>query len=805
MPSILELFKNKQLLFPGGTSANGAVKKDTETFIEQETSGIRVKSLVELNNPLIYGNEATRIVNKSTPVLEDMKSGTGGTEGDGGLIGKGIGKLTGGKLNSIGDVRDKVNSKLGIPSNQIPSRILGQIQGQTSDVPVTLGDEGKGTEFGKFLKSTGGGNPSTLLKQGVGKGIGLAKDKLRGALFGKPPGIGENEIEPVVNVTNNEVTYSIYKNSPEGGDKYSENPDLTKSKLQIPSVPAAADLTDKGKTILKSGMGKLKGKASLSKLGEPEAASQTDEVEPQVLEFSPEAPYSDYKKDTERGNIYSEEPLLTLEKNSKLGINLNTVSPIYGINRKENERPNNQQFIENSRYSPLNPKTGKKESPMSSVYRLSNTDGINNISPTDEYTMEDNAFMKVGEEIYKDFIPLWFKKIGAEKPLVFRAIISGLTETSTPSWSSNKFVGNPYSFHIYDGVERSLAFNLKLMAASPTELGIIWEKLKILTSYTYPTIGAGLTTPPIITFRLGDMYVDREVLVDSLTYTIPDESNWEIDGSIGYLPKTIDVALSMKFIESVGAEDRLYDMAISKAAVEGINQKRQSDKDAIDLEAKNRGEKPAEAPVVKETTKKQSSVTVLTGDAKSAASAKIKSARDKANNLKSTPADIASGIPDPVAGQSATADNLDGKTPIVAAKETQSTENLTPWQSERLTRLKAAGNYTNVKIVSVSNLPGWVKKHPNNPENVKNPRYKDVKCVYIQKEGSFEEHAFENNTFYAAMGQFTNGNQFYRTFANDLDDHPDNFFSPEQTSQMKKNAAENSALDKATKGLGGMF
>lgn len=807
MPSILELFKNKELLFPGGTSAEGAVKKDSETFIEQETSGIRIKSLVELNNPLIYGNEATRIVNKTTSVLEDMKSGTGGPEGDGGLIGKGLDKLTGGKVKSIGDIRDKVNDKLGIPSNQIPSRILGQIQGQTSDVPVTIGDAGKGTEFGKFLQSTGGGNPSTLLKQGVGKGIGLAKDKLRGALFGEPQGIGENEIEPQVNITNNEVTYSIYKNSPDGGDKYSQDPDLTKSKLQIPSVPAAADLTDKGKTILKSGMGKLKGKASLSKLGEPEAESKTDDVEPQVLEFSPEAPYSDYKKDPERGNIYSDEPLLTLEKNSKLGINLNTVSPLYGINRKENERPNNQQFIENSRYSPLNPKTGKKDSPMSSVYRLSNTDGINNVSPTDEYTMEENAFMKVGETVYKDFIPLWFKKIGADKPLVFRAIISGLTETSTPSWSSNKFVGNPYSFHMYDGIERSLAFNIKLFAASPIELNVIWERLKILTSYTYPTIGGGLTTPPIITFRLGDMYVDREVLVDSLTYTIPDESTWETDGKIGYLPKNIDVALSMKFIESVGAEDRLYDMAISKAAVEGINQKRQSDKDAMDLEAKNRGDKPAEAPVVKATTKKQSSVTVVKGagtDLAAQGSSKISSLKDKGKDLKTNLADNAAGITDPVAGQSATADNLDGKTPIVAAKEAENTENLTEWQSERLTRLKATGNYTDVKVTSSSKLPGWVKNHPNNPENFKNPRYKDVKCVYIQKVGSFEEHGYESNTFYAAMGVMSNGNQFHRTFANELEDNPDNFFSPEQTSQMKKNAAENSAMDRA-QGLSGMF
>ncbi len=734
MPSILELFKNKELLFPGGTSAKGAVKKDSETFIEQETSGIRIKSAVDINNPLIYGNEATRIVAKSTPALETMKHGTGGKPGDGGLVGKGLSKL--GVDGGVAGLRNKINDKLGIPKLLIPTEVVNKLvdgesnkkgEGSLNDsqTPITQDLYGKnGSDVGKFLKQTGGGNPTTIGKQALGKGIGVAKDKLRGALFGDPDSIG----------TANGTTYLIEQTTDQS--TYSDN---NKSKTK----PAADDSS----------------------------------------------------------------PLADLEKNTKLGINLQTVSPIYGINRKENERPNNLQFIENSRYSPLNPKTGKKDSPMSSVYQLSNTDGINNVSPTDDYTMEENAFMKVGEKVYKDFIPLWFKKIGADKPLVFRAIISGLTETSTPSWSSNKFVGNPYSFHIYDGIERSVAFNIKLFAASPIELNVIWERLKILTSYTYPTIGGGLTTPPIITFRLGDMYVDREVLVDSLTYTIPDESNWETDGKIGYLPKNIDVALSMKFIESVGAEDRLYDMAISKAAVEGINAKRQSDKDAIDLEAKNRGDKPAEVPVVKETTKKQSSVTIVKGagtDLAAQASSKISSLKDKGKDLKTNLADNTAGIPDPVAGQSATADNLDGKTPIVAAKEAENTENLTEWQSERLTRLKATGNYTNVKVTSVSKLPGWVKKHPNNPENFKNPRYKDVKCVYIQKEGSFEEHGYENNTFYAAMGEFTNGNQFYRTFANELEDNPDNFFSPAQMSQMKKNAAESSAMDRA-QGLSGMF
>ena len=46
--TIMELFHSSGL--------KESVKADKETFVEQETSGIRIKSLVDVNNPLIYNN-----------------------------------------------------------------------------------------------------------------------------------------------------------------------------------------------------------------------------------------------------------------------------------------------------------------------------------------------------------------------------------------------------------------------------------------------------------------------------------------------------------------------------------------------------------------------------------------------------------------------------------------------------------------------------------------------------------------------------------------------------------------------------
>ena len=63
-----------------------------------------------------------------------------------------------------------------------------------------------------------------------------------------------------------------------------------------------------------------------------------------------------------------------------------------------------------------------------------------------------------------------------------------------------------------------------------------------------------LVNPPIIDFRLGDIYVKKIGLIESLSYTFPDSGTWEIDPEIGLLPKFIEVSLSIKFILRISKE-----------------------------------------------------------------------------------------------------------------------------------------------------------------------------------------------------------------------------------------------------------
>ena len=60
--------------------------------------------------------------------------------------------------------------------------------------------------------------------------------------------------------------------------------------------------------------------------------------------------------------------------------------------------------------------------------------------------------------------------------------------------------------------------------------------------------------PPLMYFTLGNLYSKKESFIESLSYTIDDNFPWEIkDGQV--LPMIVDVAVTMKFIESRKSTD----------------------------------------------------------------------------------------------------------------------------------------------------------------------------------------------------------------------------------------------------------
>jgi hypothetical protein len=182
---------------------------------------------------------------------------------------------------------------------------------------------------------------------------------------------------------------------------------------------------------------------------------------------------------------------------------------------------------------------------------------------------EDGNPPDIGNQTTLDnysMIPLRFYSISKKSGISFRAVIDGLSESFSPSWESSRFVGNPYSFYTYSSIDRSVSFNFKIFSLNMEEHKSMWQKISLLTTMVYPQQYANpYITPPFIKFTLGNMYKNKEAFIESLTYSVDDNTPWELglrhndergnpinDNSMKdyKLPTIISVQITLKFVES---------------------------------------------------------------------------------------------------------------------------------------------------------------------------------------------------------------------------------------------------------------
>jgi hypothetical protein len=452
---------------------------------------------------------------------EDGENIFRGSVGGGGLLG-----------GLIKKGRDAVlNSKfLGIPQTIIPTKVAtnttikttlksGEIQKNYLEVLKKVKTDGTGKPLGQFLKGLGGGNIKDIGKQALGSVIKVGKDKLRGALFGTPGTTGFNTAT-LIGLKNTTTNYgSISSNNPgdinftadsngiidAGGLRYSDT-----FNVKIPISEEEA--TKEGKTANNLNPNKLDfiDISDEGGLGGRYSKALTDLDIPKIELFSSIQP-TRKAKISDKAKIARAENITNNDDSSK-GARYNNSSFGIALNKK----------------------------------------GAYDIKP--DVTSVDDL----------DSIVLKFESVKQNKAVNFVSTITGLGESFSPGWSSNKFIGNPFNFYTYEGIERSVSFSFKVFSLNPSEHKIAWGKLNFLTSLVYPQAyegEAGYITAPFLKLTIGDMYKRKEGFIESLSYGIDDSTPWNtedayesVDGEIntkGYrLPRIINVETTFKFIET---------------------------------------------------------------------------------------------------------------------------------------------------------------------------------------------------------------------------------------------------------------
>jgi len=150
-----------------------------------------------------------------------------------------------------------------------------------------------------------------------------------------------------------------------------------------------------------------------------------------------------------------------------------------------------------------------------------------------------------------DWIPFKFKDVRNNKSMVFRAILSGISDTFSPEYASERYIGRPDPVYVYQGTTREIGFTFDVYPKSDSELVTLWEKLNYLAGQTYPhwseqiSGGKGMISP-FTELTIGQMYTDTPGYISSLTYTVMDEGTYET--VFAKLPKYIQVAVTFQHI-----------------------------------------------------------------------------------------------------------------------------------------------------------------------------------------------------------------------------------------------------------------
>ena len=193
------------------------------------------------------------------------------------------------------------------------------------------------------------------------------------------------------------------------------------------------------------------------------------------------------------------------------------------------------------------------------------TDGINTI-PIFESDKNIEGEVVIGGKLYNltDLVNFQIKAIDGTTPslskyMVFRAYLTQFSDSTDATWNNTKYAGRGEDFYIYNGFSRKIQIGFKVAALSAQEMKPMYQKLNYLMSNLMPDYGGILMRGPLVKMTVGNWLYNQEGILNSLTYTIPNESPWEIaisnvDGVTPLvLPHIVEVQITFT---PIGTKDR---------------------------------------------------------------------------------------------------------------------------------------------------------------------------------------------------------------------------------------------------------
>lgn len=206
---------------------------------------------------------------------------------------------------------------------------------------------------------------------------------------------------------------------------------------------------------------------------------------------------------------------------------------------------------------------------------LRNPSAVFGVYGKDRFGMVDPIWevnqTEVSMDTVDDFIKLMFEDLQTREKFRFRAYIENVSEDFSPNWQEVKILGRADSPYIYQGFERNLSVSFKAAALSRGDLMLMWDQLERLARTTVPSYKSGYKmVGPLIKFTLGNWFIATPAYIKSLSYTVDNETPWEINlgntginsqdiNAVGEMPMYVTIQANLQIFGEIRPEDTTED------------------------------------------------------------------------------------------------------------------------------------------------------------------------------------------------------------------------------------------------------
>lgn len=168
-----------------------------------------------------------------------------------------------------------------------------------------------------------------------------------------------------------------------------------------------------------------------------------------------------------------------------------------------------------------------------------------------------------------DLVKFRIQAIDGDNPtksswMIFRAYITQFSDSTDATWNDVKYAGRGDRFYVYDGFTRKINIGFKVAALSDIEMKPMYQKLNYLMGNLMPDYNDTLMRGPLVKMTVGN-WIDGQVgVLNSLSYTIPQDSPWEIGLADKYLILPHIVEVNMTFTP-IGSQTQKVNKISSKS------------------------------------------------------------------------------------------------------------------------------------------------------------------------------------------------------------------------------------------------